>query len=81
MTIILELEPKLEQDFLAEPEAVREVAIQNFIKDFLDKQQRQRKREERLKNLSPITKEFSGIITQQDINTITDNRFHYLLNR
>lgn len=81
MALILDLEPEIEQGFLAEPESVRNVAIKNFVKEFVDKQQRQRKREERLKNLSPITKEFAGIITQQDVDSISDNRFHYLLDR
>lgn len=81
MDVTIDLPQELAEEYLAEPEEIRRLAMVDFIKDFIDKRQRERKREERLKNLSPITKEFAGIITQQDIDSITDSRFHYLLNR
>ena len=44
----------------------------DYLKNEVDKAKRQRKREERLKNLSPITKKYAGFLKNPNGGSYTD---------
>lgn len=78
MSYVLELPPTLEQEI---KEYLPKDFIIRLIKEEIDKAKRQRKREQLLANTPADIANLRGIITEQDIANIQDDRFQDLMKR
>lgn len=78
MSYVLELPPTLEQEI---KEYLPKESIISLIKEEIDKAKRQRKREQLLANTPADIANLRGIITEQDIASIQDDRFQDLMKR
>lgn len=78
MSYVLELPPTLEQEI---KEYLPKESIISLIKEEIDKAKRQRKREQLLANTPADIANLRGIITEQDIANIQDDRFQDLMKR
>lgn len=78
MSYVLELPPTLEQEI---KEYLPKESIISLIKAEIDKAKRQRKREQLLANTPADIANLRGIITEQDIANIQDDRFQDLMKR
>lgn len=78
MSYVLELPPTLEQEI---KEYLPKESIISLIKEEIDKAKRQRRREQLLANTPADIANLRGIITEQDIANIQDDRFQDLMKR
>lgn len=78
MSYVLELPPTLEQEI---KEYLPKESIISLIKEEIDKAKRQRKREQLLANTPADIANLRGIITEQDIANVQDDRFQDLMKR
>lgn len=72
LAIPLNLPREAEEQFLAFSEQERQDVVTELVLDWLDKQIRKKRREERLKNLHPITKKYAGFLKKPDGESYTD---------
>lgn len=84
MEFIIQIPDDLGKAFAETPEKERNLAIQQaisqFINEYSQKTERQRKRQALLNHLPPVVKEYRGTISEEHLRSLNDDRINYLLN-
>ncbi len=52
-----------------------------MLSDYIDKRERQRKRQELLNNPSPFVEKYQGALSEKYLRSLNDDRINYLLDK
>lgn len=72
LALPLNLPKEAEEQFLPLAESEKQSVITELLIEWADKQARKKRREERLNNLSPITKKYAGFLKKSNGTNYTD---------
>lgn len=72
MSIVIDLPIETEQAFLVQTNHNYQAVVTELINDYLDKKQREKKRQELLKNMHPDIEKWSGVFRKKDGSEYTD---------
>lgn len=81
LALPLNLPKETEEQFLPLADSEKQNVITELLIEWADKQARKKRREALLKNTDPDIKKWSGIISEEDIKRVKDERFHDLIAR
>lgn len=86
MSFLVDLPYEMEQQFLAETKDDSQNVIKELVMDYLDKKERQKRREELLNNLDPMITKWAGYFDTGNGSKLTDEdidqlRYEYLMEK
>lgn len=86
MSLLVDLPYEMEQKFLAETKDDSQNVIKELVMNYLDKKERQKRREELLNNLDPMITKWAGYFDTGKGSKLTDEdidqmRYEYLMEK
>ncbi len=82
MQLSIQLPDDIAQTFInTVPEQERDNIITQLFSDYIDKRERQKKRQELLNNPSPFVQKYQGALSEKYLRSLSDDRINYLLDK